>query len=35
MIKRGIVIPEYEEILSEPAKAEGGDLQGTSEPAAK
>jgi monofunctional biosynthetic peptidoglycan transglycosylase len=35
MIRRGIVIPEYEEMLSEPARTEGGDLQGTPEPAAQ
>jgi monofunctional biosynthetic peptidoglycan transglycosylase len=32
MVRRGIVIPEYEEMLSEPAKTEGGDLQDTPEP---
>ncbi len=32
MVRRGVVIPEYEEMLSEPATAEGGDLHDTSGP---
>ncbi|MGO9139358.1 MAG: monofunctional biosynthetic peptidoglycan transglycosylase [Syntrophales bacterium] len=32
MVRRGIVIPEYEEMLNEPAKNEGEDMKQTEEP---
>ena len=32
MVRRGVVIPEYEEMISEPEKIEGEDLKSPQEP---